>query len=459
MTGNWLVRIEASTPGGGRSGEVELLVPAPSAAEALLVGFEVWKRTGGDPQLEGPQTIQTQVRPRPGPRVQTVRSGSAADRLVEDQLLCELFYDALTGLPRREVFLDHLRDSLRGLSLGGSAPALVLCDIDDFRWVHSEFGEEATDEVIVVVAGRIAEMLRWGDNVARIGGDQFAVLLEDVPLHVATAVAARMMQRVSEPIPVGGRELVLTASAGVVMAEAGTDADDLLTDAGIALGRAKQGGGASCEVFGHPPNGNADPDCADGAGVSDAMTRVAWNLRPSPGPVAHVRILQRAAEAANECATLEEAARVVLQQVCSHTGWPLGHLYVIPAPDGDRGGLHVWHNRSPGRYRRLQQRVESLHGQPATGIPGDASLARGIVGAFSCPVLVGQETVGLLEFFSDEASEISASLHDVLTTLGIQLGRAAERERPGTRTAGWRTRRPSAAGTLTPSPASSDLVG
>jgi diguanylate cyclase (GGDEF)-like protein len=122
--------------------------------------------------------------------------------------------------------------------------AVLYLDLDAFKLVNDEEGHDAGDAVLVEVARRLCGVVRAEDTVARMGGDEFAIVMEDVEdLRVVTGIAARIVEDVARPIHVDGREVIITASVGIAYSEEGlTDVESLLRDADLAMYRAKADG-------------------------------------------------------------------------------------------------------------------------------------------------------------------------------------------------------------------------
>ena len=153
-------------------------------------------------------------------------------------------YDSLTGLPNRNLLNDRLAQATVQARRSGQPFAVMFVDLDHVKRINDSLGHPVGDQVIATIGQRIAEMLRLGDTVARIGGDEFVVLLENLTReNDAAAVAIKVMNVVGTPLKVEGREFVLTASIGVALyPKDGADAATLLRNADTALYRAKAAG-------------------------------------------------------------------------------------------------------------------------------------------------------------------------------------------------------------------------
>ncbi|HKZ95754.1 MAG TPA: EAL domain-containing protein [Hyphomicrobiaceae bacterium] len=169
-----------------------------------------------------------------------------------ERLLHDAVHDSLTGLPNRELFLDRLGVAMsRARSEPQVRPGLLSIDIDKFKIVNSSFGLVVGDSLLLTVARRLQRHLEPNDTLARLGGDQFAILvLTGQPVEELAALAERIRRSLRSPIKIAGREIVLTASLGVARFE-GNEAShhDLLKKAETAMYRAKRGGPDKIEVF------------------------------------------------------------------------------------------------------------------------------------------------------------------------------------------------------------------
>ena len=158
-------------------------------------------------------------------------------------------FDALTGLPNRVMFSQSLDQALHRCHRSGSPLALLFVDVDRFKNVNDALGHDAGDQLLREVAARMREALRASDIVARFGGDEFIVVIEDLPQpSFAASVAAKLLDAVAEPMHIEGQEFHVTASIGIATCpdDAG-DARTLQKNADIAMFRAKaQGRNSYC---------------------------------------------------------------------------------------------------------------------------------------------------------------------------------------------------------------------
>jgi diguanylate cyclase (GGDEF)-like protein len=159
------------------------------------------------------------------------------------QLEHQANYDALTGLPNRNLLNDRLTQAVYQQRLP-RAIAVVFIDLDHFKFVNDSLGHSTGDKLLKGMADRLRAVLREGDTVARLGGDEFVLILND---HASEEVIFRAMQRIAaklaEPIMIEGKELYLTCSAGISMyPQDGPDVDTLLKNADAAMYRAKEQG-------------------------------------------------------------------------------------------------------------------------------------------------------------------------------------------------------------------------
>lgn len=159
-------------------------------------------------------------------------------------------FDSTTRLPNRELFMDRARQALiRSRRLGDSV-ALFVVDLDRFSRCNETLGQGGGDRLLCEIAGRLAAGLGPGDTLARIGSDEFGVLLEGTGREPARELARTLLERIAAPVFVDARELFMTASLGMAVCTDGhRDADLLFCDAEMALFRARAHGGNGMAVY------------------------------------------------------------------------------------------------------------------------------------------------------------------------------------------------------------------
>ncbi|HEV8651558.1 MAG TPA: EAL domain-containing protein [Actinomycetes bacterium] len=170
----------------------------------------------------------------------------------EERLAFQATHDELTGLPNRALFLDHLGMALARARRRPGSVAVLFFDLDRFKSVNDALGHEVGDRLLVEVGRRLRDIVRPADTVARFGGDEFAMLCED--LHSereAVGIALRLLAEVPKPIRIGRHELFVTPSIGVALAGGGPgdDPEGLLRDADAAMYLAKERGKARFELY------------------------------------------------------------------------------------------------------------------------------------------------------------------------------------------------------------------
>jgi diguanylate cyclase (GGDEF)-like protein/PAS domain S-box-containing protein len=183
-------------------------------------------------------------------------AGSQSDvthrKLAEAQLAHRAFYDPLTNLPNRALFLDRLRHALRRAQRRPDYLfAVLFLDIDRFKVVNDSLGHVSGDRLLVTIARRLELALRPGDSVARLGGDEFTILLDDLRDEAAAQrVAERIQRELMAPFHIAGQELYASCSIGIALSSTGyTKPEDVLRDADTAMYRAKAGGRARHMLF------------------------------------------------------------------------------------------------------------------------------------------------------------------------------------------------------------------
>ena len=170
----------------------------------------------------------------------------------EERLLHDAVHDNLTGLPNRELFLDRL-ESVLAFAKADSLirPAVVVIDLDRFKQVNDSVGIAVGDSILLTLARRLGRLLKPQDTLARLSGDQFAlILLSEHDSERIVAFAETLRKGLRAPITFNDREIFLTASMGIALADGQPHrADEVLKDAELAMFHAKRIGGDRIELF------------------------------------------------------------------------------------------------------------------------------------------------------------------------------------------------------------------
>lgn len=166
--------------------------------------------------------------------------------------------DSLTGLPNRLAFRDAIHAAVSRLSRFGERFAVLCLDLDHFKLINDTMGHHAGDALLHAVGERLSALMRPGDIAARIGGDEFTVILAKADqMALVQEFAGQIVAALGKPYVIDGAEVSVSASVGVAMAPAdGLQPDDLLKNADLALYRAKAGGRAGYRLF--EPNMDSD---------------------------------------------------------------------------------------------------------------------------------------------------------------------------------------------------------
>ena len=171
-------------------------------------------------------------------------------KALEERLAHQAFHDSLTGLANRTLFADRLEHALARTERQEDAISLVFLDIDDFKHVNDSLGHREGDLLLVEMAHRLGSCLRPQDTLARFGGDEFIILLEDIDADGTSEIAERLLREIRAPIAIDGHDLSVTASIGVVLGNSGEiRTEDLLRSADAAMYRSKRGGKNRYGIF------------------------------------------------------------------------------------------------------------------------------------------------------------------------------------------------------------------
>ena len=200
------------------------------------VSFTVAPVLSAERQLEGTIFVFTDISDR---------------KEAEAELILRSHYDSLTGLANRTLFTDSLRRSIARARRRRSKTGILFLDIDHFKLINDTYGHEGGDSLLRAASERLRKIVRASDLLARFGGDEFAILLEDVQSSdAAIIVAEKVLRDVAFPFDLGGDEVFVTASVGIALyPDAGTDIQTLLKSADIAMYGAKEGGRNGYRTF------------------------------------------------------------------------------------------------------------------------------------------------------------------------------------------------------------------
>jgi len=183
-----------------------------------------------------------------------------AQKRAQERLLHNAIHDSLTGLPNRELFLDRASCAVARAHEDGSKPTILFIDIDTFKSLNRTSDGTVSDSMLLTISRRLSRHLGPQDTLARIGGEQFGVLLsaETEPRHIAL-LAERVRRSLRAPMKIAGRDVVLTGSIGIAVYDGQQSAPaDLLRESETAMYRAKRSGADRIELYKPEMRGERD---------------------------------------------------------------------------------------------------------------------------------------------------------------------------------------------------------
>ena len=224
------------------AGRLELFADKESA-RALAEEPLAWRLRRSDGSWLDAETLATDLRNDPAVGGVVLNSRDVTDRkAVEEELVHQALHDPLTGLANRLLFDDRLNHALETRADGSAPLAVLILDLDDFKTVNDSLGHQIGDELLNIIGQRLANAVRPGDTAARLGGDEYAVLLENVAgRSSARKVAERIADALSEPIELDDKDMIIGASMGIALApHDADDAENLVRFADMAMYAAKR---------------------------------------------------------------------------------------------------------------------------------------------------------------------------------------------------------------------------
>jgi diguanylate cyclase (GGDEF)-like protein len=185
-------------------------------------------------------------------RIEGVIVDISVQKQAQSQLQRDAFFDPLTGLPNRSLFIDRLSQAVRRIQRTADDPfAVLFLDLDRFKVINDSLGHRAGDQLLIQVAQRLQSCIRPGDTVARLGGDEFTMLIDNVrDIQDVIQLCERVLNEMTVPFQMEGQEIFTTMSIGIAPSSSGyTYPEDLIRDADIALYQAKALGKARYAMF------------------------------------------------------------------------------------------------------------------------------------------------------------------------------------------------------------------
>ncbi len=205
-------------------------------------------------------------------------------RKLEQRIQYQANYDALTGLPNRHLFQDRLTQAIAQVQRSGRSFALLYLDVDHFKNINDRLGHPFGDHVLVELSRRFRSIVRETDTIARIGGDEFAIILEDLSdRNEALVLGRRLMNEAGVPIRIDHTKSDLTVSIGVALYPGdGTDATSLVRNTDIALYQVKKSGRNNIRFFSQEMNRTVQKHLKIASELRDGIDREQFFLHYQP---------------------------------------------------------------------------------------------------------------------------------------------------------------------------------
>jgi diguanylate cyclase (GGDEF)-like protein/PAS domain S-box-containing protein len=224
--------------------------PSYSGGEAEVIECSLRHRNGSTRQFE---ILHTNLLEDEAVRGTVLNGRDISERKAfEEQLEHQAFHDPVTQLANRALLNERVRHAMARARRENTALAVIFLDLDDFKTINDSLGHAAGDQVLLEVAKRLETSIRVSDTAARFGGDEFAILLEDpTGPQEAAEIAERIIEELSRPLQIEGKEIVVQASLGISIVDqpSALDADELIRNADAAMYIAKRDGKGSYRLF------------------------------------------------------------------------------------------------------------------------------------------------------------------------------------------------------------------
>ncbi len=202
----------------------------------------------------------------------------------EQQIEYQAYHDALTGLANRRLFQEHLSLALALAGRRNNLVAVLFLDLDHFKVINDTLGHTTGDALLQVVASRVKDCVREGDTVARVGGDEFTIVLQDInKKEDAAVVAQKVLRAIADPVELNGHRLYVTTSIGITtFPDDGDDAETLLKNADNAMYRAKAEGRNTYQMSTHELSRSMHERLTLDSGLHQAIERDEFELWYQP---------------------------------------------------------------------------------------------------------------------------------------------------------------------------------